>query len=459
MHPEAPPDAAGRSRWFAGCLISAVVAGILLVVVSLLAILSWSSRSARRVKELTAAIRAQSEPVSAEDLELMYVIPAGKEDTTAIWLNAVAGLESAEFKQASSGLPIVGENVSPIPPPGQPWPQLAAAEELLQQHQANMRGLHEAAAHGGTARYPVKFEDGLSALLPHAQSLRAGARMLVLEAHVHAHRGDAHAAAESIHALDRLAGSLEQEPLLISQLVRIAIGGISSSLCCDLLPDVEFSEEDLLRMGEEYRTRRYATGHHRALLGERVMGITAFENPQTLGKPLPAPVNWIRNDDLGLYLELMELAIAASQKPYFHARPEYRSISQRMEAVLGGGPNKFRYVRTALLVPGLDAVAVAAARGDFGGDAAATAIAIERYRRRHHAWPERLDELVPEFLPQVPTDPFDGRPVRYVVQPDKYLLYSVGRDGVDNGGQGEQEPDIVFTVKQCKLASRTRSEP
>jgi hypothetical protein len=51
-------------------------------------------------------------------------------------------------------------------------------------------------------------------------------------------------------------------------------------------------------------------------------------------------------------------------------------------------------------------------------------------------------------MPQVPTDPFDGRPLRYVVKDDEYLVYSIGTDGVDDGGQGDVNPDIVFRVER-----------
>lgn len=46
--------------------------------------------------------------------------------------------------------------------------------------------------------------------------------------------------------------------------------------------------------------------------------------------------------------------------------------------------------------------------------------------------PERLDELVPEYLPAVPRDPFDGEPIRY--SRERKLLWSVGVDLIDRGG-------------------------
>jgi hypothetical protein len=43
------------------------------------------------------------------------------------------------------------------------------------------------------------------------------------------------------------------------------------------------------------------------------------------------------------------------------------------------------------------------------------AAALELYRHAHGDYPETLDALVPEFLPRVPLDAFDGRPLIYEV--------------------------------------------
>jgi len=52
------------------------------------------------------------------------------------------------------------------------------------------------------------------------------------------------------------------------------------------------------------------------------------------------------------------------------------------------------------------------------------------------AYPERLDELVPRYLVEVPIDPFNDLPLRYERRGDGYLLMSVSSDGIDDGGDG-----------------------
>ncbi|MGB0578552.1 MAG: hypothetical protein ACPGVU_02520 [Limisphaerales bacterium] len=62
------------------------------------------------------------------------------------------------------------------------------------------------------------------------------------------------------------------------------------------------------------------------------------------------------------------------------------------------------------------------------------AIAIRRHGLRHGKPPEKLDSLVPEFLTDVPLDPMDLRPLRYQLKNDAWLLYSIGVNGIDDGG-------------------------
>jgi len=70
-----------------------------------------------------------------------------------------------------------------------------------------------------------------------------------------------------------------------------------------------------------------------------------------------------------------------------------------------------------------------------------TAIALKRYQLQHGMWPETLDALLPAYLSEVPIDPMSGKPLRYHANTDgTYLLYSVGENGKDDGGNAALEP-------------------
>ena len=62
-------------------------------------------------------------------------------------------------------------------------------------------------------------------------------------------------------------------------------------------------------------------------------------------------------------------------------------------------------------------------------------LAVRCYQSEPGRVPARLDELVPNYLATVPLDPFSGHPLVYRPQGTNWLLYSVGEDGVDDGGK------------------------
>jgi hypothetical protein len=80
------------------------------------------------------------------------------------------------------------------------------------------------------------------------------------------------------------------------------------------------------------------------------------------------------------------------------------------------------------------------------------ALAAERYRLRHGQWPESLSDIPPDLLPDAwahgpSVDPFDGQPLRYQISDDGLRLYSVGRNGQDDGGLDHfYKGDIVFQI-------------
>jgi hypothetical protein len=70
---------------------------------------------------------------------------------------------------------------------------------------------------------------------------------------------------------------------------------------------------------------------------------------------------------------------------------------------------------------------------------AIAALAAERFRLAHGHWPDTLAALVPEFIPGTSTDPFDGQSLRLSRLRDSIVIYSIGPDGIDNGGLVNRE--------------------
>jgi hypothetical protein len=62
------------------------------------------------------------------------------------------------------------------------------------------------------------------------------------------------------------------------------------------------------------------------------------------------------------------------------------------------------------------------------------ALAAERFRRDRGRWPVAVADLVPDYLAKIPRDPFDGGPLRLLGRSDGIVIYSLGKNGTDDGG-------------------------
>jgi hypothetical protein len=83
------------------------------------------------------------------------------------------------------------------------------------------------------------------------------------------------------------------------------------------------------------------------------------------------------------------------------------------------------------------------------------ALAMERYRLAHGgALPPDLASLEGSYLLSIPRDLFDGQPLRFKKLPRGYVIYSVGFDGVDDGGRESPNRnsvagfDLTLTVER-----------
>jgi hypothetical protein len=89
----------------------------------------------------------------------------------------------------------------------------------------------------------------------------------------------------------------------------------------------------------------------------------------------------------------------------------------------------------SLLAPAIRKVYAAQERAEQVARNVQIAFALAAYQKDHGKYPERLTDLAPKYLPQVPDDLFSNRPLMYRRTAQGYLLYSVGHNGQDDGGK------------------------
>ena len=69
------------------------------------------------------------------------------------------------------------------------------------------------------------------------------------------------------------------------------------------------------------------------------------------------------------------------------------------------------------------------------------AVALELFRRNHGEYPQSLESLRGEYLDEIPCDPFtEDKPFHYSrLEPNGWAIYSVGPNGIDDGGYNKSE--------------------
>jgi hypothetical protein len=89
------------------------------------------------------------------------------------------------------------------------------------------------------------------------------------------------------------------------------------------------------------------------------------------------------------------------------------------------------------------------------------ALAVERFRKTHGRWPDNLAVLVPEFLGELPVDPYNGLPLKFRRLADGVVIYSVGPDREDNGGKLDRQNPTAsgtdFGFQLWDMAQRRQS--
>ena len=71
-------------------------------------------------------------------------------------------------------------------------------------------------------------------------------------------------------------------------------------------------------------------------------------------------------------------------------------------------------------------------------------LALHMFWQDHRRYPETLADLIPRYLPSIPKDPFDAKPLRYRLDSKGFRVWSIGANLKDNGGI--QADDITLSV-------------
>jgi hypothetical protein len=336
------------------------------------------------------------------------------------------------------------------------WRVAFSNENLLAALQPAAAVLQEVAdaAARPQCRFPIQYEKGFTCLLPHLSSLLKCARTLQLRALAELEAGQGEAALKDVRLMLRLANSLENEPMLISQLVRMSCLRLAAQTAWEGLAAQRWNDAQLQQLQQDLAAINLLAQLESAFRGERCMAKWALDmlldNPGNLqmltevtdGKTTRS-TSWLWHAlPMGfLYFNCLNVDLFYQRQmlPCVDSRAGriYPARTDAIEpACVAIKQHAFPYhVLEALMIPAVSKVVIKAGVAQTSVQQATLACAVERYRLAHGKWPEKLEALVPQYLAKLPADVIDGQPLRYRLDGTAgYVLYSIGWNQQDDGG-------------------------
>ena len=348
------------------------------------------------------------------------------------------------------------------------WPAL---REMFTRNAADVDSACSAAL-AGPIRFNLVASHGSAMLLPHLAALRSLGQVLGTRTVLELHDGRQDVAWTNLMASTRLVTAWDPEPADVSQMVRFACSTIAFNLAWQALQADGWGDNRLANLQREWEAVDFfkCLPETAAFARASSAATCQLERQQPLSAPSlttsevfnSARAAWygmmeywrrVRYRQHGSYEDEKALLLfyrdrevelrRAVQAPSWLEMRQLPGVTNavafqsrhfsRMQMMLNTRRMSMNLQGRGRSLLGQAAEAEARRR------LIVTAIALERYRGRHGAYPATLRALVPELLPKEPRDFMDGEPLRYRVTGDAhFVLYSVGLDGVDNGGAIER---------------------
>jgi hypothetical protein len=356
------------------------------------------------------------------------------------------------------------------------WPALAAevarSEDLL----STVRSALEKPS----LAFDLDYRAGIHLALSHLPQVKQVAQWLGAAAILDLHEGRMNDAGQNLLALAALVERNKDEPLMISELVRAAIAAIAVAPTWEALQSADWQDEQLREVQAAWESVDWLAQAEAALEMERATGEQLFHEARESYSVLASGGYWTRPNSSGLselaqmgketlsdpfqglsdiarrypgywswkcwqsyedelaHMEVLQAGIEAVRKARREQvlGPALKQLDQNSALLQQAHPRAGRWLGYSPFdIAGTQKFLARIAAMETQRRLLVTALALKRSRLRHGELPRELMSLVPEFVAQPCRDPMDGKQLRYRLKADgSFLLYSVGENGEDNGG-------------------------
>lgn len=427
----------------------------------------WGYEAHRRLQAEIDRIQAAGEPIFPKDFDPTDVLPDS--DNAAVALREAMDklTTTAEF----DGILKNDAALSELTP--EQWQEIARFAQTNAEALASVNRARSMSGYDWGIRFRTP---AIKVLQPHLAPLRKLAKTLRCTAAYYHRTGEDDRAIGVIRDALRLAETSVEPPTVISYLVGIycykktasAIEFCAHDLAIGKRPGVERMGIEAL-VAELLDESEIQQGLLRAMYGERALELDCARLI-VAGRVSPTAVFgggnvWVIDVCLGTVcrplleldgtrmLEHMEDIILAISEPNWLAAS--RIVAPR-EIALERSKDALDMLKKPISWYFLTPLARSLAL-HYGTLAerrmAAIALAMRLYELDHGRRPGELAQLVPDYLSAVPLDPMagDGRVISYLPDADPPILYSIGDDGVDDGGAVEFDAKGRIDTRKADL--------
>ena len=454
-----------KPRW----IILTVLVVIAALVVGGIYFAISSNRNA--VEKYKNQLRAQGEKLNWTDLA--PIAPAAESNGVWQFMNVAPTLTSYNYgppvmKTVAPGAVMVGwREASPRSAPHRggwtnTWEQLAHDLEIKRPGLLAMRDVLDAPV----IFFQLDYSRGFSILLPHLSRLR-GAEMVMAHAAIAAlHDGNYPEAFTNLQMSIALVQRYEAEPIIISHLVKTSMAQSAIGATWEALQTDHWTDAQLADLQSRWQEIDLFGPAEAAFAMEGALESDAFEemrksfanvqgiaggmpgNSSGISETYPGWLAWRNSwsyDEELYHLQMTHATLEMFRKvksagAFAPALNELQDKAANIRQLHSRAQRRFILATDAFEIRAFQSGS-RPATAEVARRMLVAAIALKRFQLRHGNYPPGLNGLSPELLSQPPIDLMDGQPLRYRLQPQgTFLLYSVGEDGVDNGGDSTPDP-------------------
>ena len=290
-------------------------------------------------------------------------------------------------------------------------------------------------------RFEITYAPNIAnTILTPLDTTRPVAELLAMDAFIEAQDGKSQQAMESTQAIFNIARSIREIPFIISFGVQIEICAQSIRMLERTIALGEPSKDSLSQFQSLVENEAsfpmflYIAKDNRAV---NYAILSALKKDKDIIKTLQKDLDLKADEATATKLVLEEPNILSWLLKYSNSLvaianlpiQDQKKIATELTLKLNEKPNLRK-----LLTGDPKNMWIYTNRNLASLNCAITGLAMERYRITNGKWPRKLEELVPEYLAKLPTDPFNGEPLLVGTILGGLVIYSVGPDLQDNNG-------------------------